>query len=317
MASVADGRRSRGWLHALRCSGLVIFAWLGTGLAGAAAAADVQIVNRESYFPEGPLWHEGQLYYVEYSMHRVMVWDGKENRPVWQQRGCGPSAVIETGGDFLITCYDANTLVRISPDGRTLETLDQDADGQPFIGPNDAVEDAKGGIYFSASGTWDVTAPITGRILYVHPDGAIIEVANDIHYANGLALSPDGRTLYVSEMAAQRVLKFAVNDDGTLAERYLFARLEDLAPNPAGVDIYMGPDGLKTDSQGNLYIAQFEGGRVVVAEPKGTLVRILQIPAPYVTNLTFGETEQVIFVTAAIDAWTEPYPGRVYRVENE
>jgi gluconolactonase len=287
-----------------------------TCLTGVAAASEVQIVNPESYFPEGPLWHDGQLYYVEYSMHRVMVWDGKENRPVWQQSGCGPAAVIAAAGAFLVTCYDANTLVRISPDGQTLETLDRDTDGQPFVGPNDAVEDAKGGIYVSASGVWDVTAPITGRILYLSPDGAISEVANDIHYTNGLALSPDGRMLYASEMGAQRVLKFAVNDDGTLAERYLFARLEDLAPSPEGVDIYMGPDGLKTDREGNLYIAQFEGGRVLVADPKGTLVRILEVPAPYVTNLTFGETEEVVFVTAATDAWTEPYPGQVYRIEN-
>jgi gluconolactonase len=288
--------------------------WL---LGPAALAGEVEVVNPEASFPEGPLWYDGQLYYVEYGVDTVMTWDGKENSQVWRQEGCGPSAVIEAGGgNFLVTCYDANTLVEITPDGEISGTLSKDQDGQPFVGPNDAVRDARGGIYLSASGVWDISAPIDGKIFYLAPDGAITEVADDIHYSNGLALSPDGRTLYASEMAAQRVLRFEVKEDGTLGERYLFVRLGDLAADPQGVDIYMGPDGLKTDSAGNLYIAQFEGGRVLVIDPEGELVRILTVPASYVTNVTFGETEDVVFITAASDAWDEPYPGAVYRVDN-
>jgi gluconolactonase len=284
--------------------------------ASGARGADVEVINAKSYFPEGPLWHDGQLYYVEYSAHRLMTWDDKENRRIWQQEGCGPSAVIAGGdGNFLITCYDADNLVRVTPAGVTVETFAQDADGLPFLGPNDAVADARGGVYFSASGKWDITAPIEGKILYLAADGAISAVANDIHYANGLALSPDGTTLYVSEMAAQRVLKFEVGDDGALGRRYLFARLADLATDPEGVDVYAGPDGLKTDSAGNLYIAHFEGGRILVADPDGSLLDIIDVPARYVTNLTFGASEDVLFVTAATDAWTEPYPGQVYRIE--
>jgi len=285
-------------------------------VATGAQAAEVEVINPSSAFPEGPLWHAGQLYYVEYSANTVMAWDGKDNRQVWQQDGCGPSAVVAApDGNFLVTCYDADNLVRITPQGETLATLAQDADGWPFLGPNDAVADARGGVYFSASGKWDATAPIEGKVLYLAPEGAIAAVADDIHYANGLALSPDGSTLYVSEMAAQRVLKFEVEPDGTLGRRYLFARLVDLAADPAGVDIYAGPDGLRTDSAGNLYIAHFEGGRILVADPKGSLVDIIDVPARYVTNLTFGESEDVLFVTAATDAWTEPYPGEVYRIE--
>jgi gluconolactonase len=286
--------------------------------AGGARAAEVQVINPKASFPEGPLWHDGRLYYVEYGADTLMMWDGKENTQVWRQEGCGPSAVIAASdGNFLVTCYDANTLVKITPAGLALQTLSGDEEGQPFAGPNDAVVDGKGGVYFSASGVWDIAAPIDGKIFYIAPSGAIAKVADDIHYSNGLALSPDGKTLYASEMAAQRVLKFEVNEDGTLGKRYLFVRLGDLAADPQGVDVYMGPDGLKTDSAGNLYIAQFEGGRVLVADPEAKLVRALTVPAPYVTNLTFGASEDVLFVTAATDAWNEPYPGQVYRLANE
>ena len=92
-------------------------------------------------------------------------------------------------------------------------------------------------------------------------------------------------------------------------------QFQDLAPDPEGVDIYMGPDGLKTDSAGNLWIAQFEAGRVLAATPEGKLLTMIEVPAPYVTNLTFGASEDVLFVTAAQDAWSEPYPGQVYRIE--
>lgn len=284
--------------------------------ASGALAAEAEVINPESYFPEGPLWHDGQLYYVEYAKHRVMRWDGETNAEVWMQDGCGPSAVIAARGNFLVTCYDTNELVEISPEWETLAGFAEDEAGAPLVGPNDAVADAEGGVYFSASGIWDIAAPIAGRIFYMAPNDTITEVADDIHYANGVALSPGGGTLYVSEMGAQRVLEFAVEDGGELGDRYLFARLEDIAPNPEGVDIYMGPDGLATDDAGNLYIAQFEGSRVLVADPKAQPVRILEVPLPYVTNLAFGKTEDVVFVTAASNAWQAPWPGKVFRVTN-
>lgn len=282
----------------------------------AARAGEPKVIVEDASFPEGPHWQDGQLFYVDYGAHRVMRWDGETLNAVWVQDGCGPSAVVARGENFVVTCYDANSLIEITPAGETVQTFDADAQGGTLLGPNDATEDAAGGVYFSASGVWDVAAPIEGRILYLAPDDTVTEVANDIHYANGLALSPDGKTLYASEMAAQRVLRFEVEEGGALGARYLFARLQDLVADPEGIDIYMGPDGLRTDAAGNLYIAQFEGGRVIVASPEAELIRTLDVPAPYVTNLTFGATEEVVFITAATDAWEPPYPGKVFEVEN-
>ena len=291
---------------------------LALGLAPATAqGGDVTVINPESFFPEGPLWHDGQLYYVEYSAHTVMRWADGQNQVVWQQEGCGPSAVVALAADaFAVTCYDAGTVEFITPTGEPVDTLAADGAGNPLVGPNDAVVDAADGLYFSASGIWDVAAPIDGRLFYRRADGTVAEVADDIHYANGLALSPEGQTLYVSEMAAQRVLRFDVRADGTLGDRYLFARLSDLAPDLDGFDIYMGPDGLRTDAAGNVYIAQFEGSRILVADPAGQPLGVIEVPAPYVTNLEFGGSEDVLFVTAATDAWTEPYPGQVYRLDD-
>lgn len=286
-------------------------------LTVAVEAAELRTINAESFYPEGPLWHDGRLYYVEYSAHRVIAWDGQQNREIWKQEGCGPAALVATGdGNLLLSCYDANTLVQIASDGTTLNTIPADSDGQPFLGPNDFARDARGGIYFSASGVFDAAAAIRGRIYYIAPDRTIRPVAYLLHYANGLALTDGGRTLLAAEHLAGRVLRFDVRENGDLVNRRVFKRLQDIAPDPADADAYTGPDGLKVDSRGNVYICQYGAGRVLVTDAAGTLLRTIALPAPYVTNVNFGATEETLYITAAIDAWNPPYPGAVYEAAN-
>lgn len=298
-------------LGILACVGAVAMTALS------AMSAEVRTINPSTFYPEGPLWFNGKLYYVEYSGNTVMTWDGQQNRQVWKQDGCGPASVIDTSdGNLLVSCYDANTLVRITPDGQTQNTIPADSGGEPFIGPNDFARDAGGGIYFSASGAFDVAAAIRGRIYYLAPDGNIKPVAYLVHYANGLALTDGGKTLLASEHLAGRVLRFDVRGNGTLVNRRVFQRLRDIAPEPEDADAYTGPDGLKVDSQGNVYICQYGAGRVLVTDPAGVLLRSIDVSGKYVTNVNFGPTEDVVYVTAATDAWNAPYPGELYEVAN-
>ena len=283
-----------------------------------ASAADVKVINPASFYPEGPLWHDGKLYYVEYAAHTVMTWDGTTNEQIWKQEGCGPSGLVETaGGELLISCYDDNTIVRIDGAGQTLDTIPADSNGDAFLGPNDFARDAKGGIYFSASGVFDTAAPIRGRIYYIAPDGQIRPVAYLMHYPNGLALTDGGRTLLASEHLAGRVLKFDVQEDGGLSNRKVFQRLQDIAPPPADADAYTGPDGLKVDAQGNVYVCQYGAGRVLVTDKDGKLIRTIAVPGAYVTNVNFGLDQATVYITAATDAWTAPYPGEVYEAANQ
>jgi sugar lactone lactonase YvrE len=112
------------------------------------------------------------------------------------------------------------------------------------------------------------------------------------------------------------VLRFDVRDNGTLVNRRVFRRLRDIAPEPADADPYTGPDGLEVDAQGNVYICQYGLGRVLVTDRAGALLRIIEVPGKYVTNIAFGPTQETLYITAATDAWTAPYPGEVYEVAN-
>jgi gluconolactonase len=284
--------------------------------APGAARADVVAVDAHAIYPEGPLWHEGRLLYVEYGGSGIKAWDGTRAMNFWSGPHCGASGLAAwRGRHLLVACYDQNALVEVDEHGRTVATIDRDSAGRPFTGPNDFAPDGKGGVYFSASGVYDVKAPVTGAVLYLAPGGRrIVEVANTIHYSNGLAVSKDGRELLVAEMLAGRILSFTINDDGTLGQRRVWARLQDLAPPTPDTDAYNGPDGLKLGPDGNFYIAQNGSGRVLVVDGDKKLVRTITVPTPYVTNVNFGaDGANTLYITGVFDPWKEPYPGAVYR----
>jgi sugar lactone lactonase YvrE len=213
-------------------------------------------------------------------------------------------------GGMLVTCYDNGTFVKIGADGATEQVWDRDSTGAPLVGPNDATSDGQDGAYLTASGPWE-SGPIVGKVYHLDPGGGLTPVADDLHYANGIQLSADGKLLYVNESEAGRVITFAVQEDGSLADRWLFARLTALE-EPA--DAY--PDGIKLGPDGNLYIGQYSAGRVVVVTPDGELVRKLEVPSLAAPNLTFSADGRTIYVMAVDDQENAPYKGKVYAIAN-
>jgi gluconolactonase len=280
-----------------------------------ALAGQVTVIDPDAHYPEGPLWRDGQLFYVEYGQSNIKSWDGQRTKVIWHKDGCGANALIRFNGHLLVACYDANTLVELDGAGKLLREIRTDSSGKPFVGPNDFAADAAGGVYFSASGVYDIKAPITGAVLYMTADGkTITEVANTIHYSNGLTVAADQKHLLVAEMLAGRILSFPIGSDGTLGVRSVWARLQDLAPPTPNEDAYNGPDGLKLGPDGNYYIAQNGSGRVLVVSEDKKLVRSIEVATPYVTNMAFGaDGAATVFVTGAFEQWKPPFPGAVYR----
>lgn len=285
------------------------------GLDGGAHAAALSTIDPEAHYPEGPAWRDGQLFYVEYSAGNIRRWDGTRATTIWHRDGCGPSGLIDFHGGWLVACYDDNSVVEIDATGKQVRVLRTDSLGRSFRGPNDFTADGRGGIYFSASGVYDIKAPISGAVLHMAADGRVItEVANTLHYPNGLTLAQDRRHLLVAEMLAGRILIFAIDAHGGLGPRSVWARLRDLAPATPTEDAYNGPDGLKLGPDGNYYIAQNGSGRVLVVGEDKKLVRTIDVPTPFVTNLAFGaKGTGTVFVTGVFDEWRAPYAGRVFR----
>jgi len=280
------------------------------------ASDGVKVINGDVHFPEGPIWYHGKLYYVEYDRNTVTTWDGQKNTVFWSKKGCGPSAVIPTArGEFLTTCYDSNSIGRISADGKDLPAYTHDKDGNPFVGPNDFAPDRRGGIYFTASGT---PGPIiNGKIFYLGADGTITQKAADVHSANGIVVSNDGRILYAIETEDHRLIQFKIGPDGSLSERQVFLNLDDLTNNV----VHVYPDGVKINSKGEIYIGQNPrdvhaplAGTIFVVNSSGELLRTLKLPSPGVPNLAFSPDEMTLYVTALDQLDKSPYQGKVYSI---
>jgi sugar lactone lactonase YvrE len=296
--------------------------WLGLLLAACtfspALADGVTVINPDAHYPEGPVWYNGKLYYIEYDRNTVDAWDGKQNSVVWQSKGCGQSAVLNTAkGDFVTTCYDNGTIGRFTADGKTLPPYSHDKDGNTFVGPNDLAPDGKGGIYFTASG--DQGPVIDGKVFYIAPDGTITQAALDLHNANGLAVSNDGQILYVVETEDNRLLQFKIGPDGALSDRRVFLNLDDMT----GHVTHIWPDGVKIDAKGEIYIGQSPrdvkaplAGEIFVVDAGGKSLRTITLPSPQVPNFAFSPDDKTLYVTGVDQIDASPYRGKVYAVPN-
>jgi gluconolactonase len=280
------------------------------------ARAGIEVIDPHAQYPESPLWYQEKLLYVEYTGNGISSWDGKQKRSFWNRPKCGANGLLPFRGDhLLVACYDGNFLVELDAQGKEVQTYSKDSLGHAFVGPNDLTSDGHGGAYFSASGVYDLKAPITGKVFQITADGKTVRKrADTIHYSNGLTLTHDGTHLLVAEMLAGRILSFPIEPDGSLGPRVVWARLQDLAPPTPHEDGYNGPDGLKAGSDGNYYIAQNGSGRILVVSEDKKLVRSIEVPTPYVTNVGFGpDGPSTLFITGAFDQWKAPYPSAVYR----
>ncbi len=273
----------------------------------AALAADPQVINERALFPEGPVLVDGKLFYAEYAGHTVMVWDGTSNTELWKQDGCGPSAVVPLAAGFGITCYDSAQLVVISADGKTVKTYDKDSAGTALTGPNDGAPDGAGGAWFTLSGPWEA-GPIVGRVVHLAADGTLTPAADDLHYANGIAMGADGR-LYVNESESGRTISFAAAKDGSLSDRRVFARYYQLGEPPA---VY--PDGIKLGPNGNFFVGEYSAGVILEVAPDGTVKTRHEIKATATPNMAFSADGKTMYVMAVDNTAGAPYEGRVLAV---
>ncbi|RWG03097.1 MAG: hypothetical protein EOQ54_17970 [Mesorhizobium sp.] len=290
---------------------------LALALTASAHAANVKVINDDAWFAEGPIWYQDKLFYVEYGRGTVDVWDGKKNAIFWKMDGCGPSAVLPTAtGEFVVTCYDNNTIGRISADGQTLPAYDKDTDGKPFSGANDFAPDKEGGIYFTGSGKGGPL--IDASAYYIGKDGSVKKVAGDLHNANGLVMSNDGKMLYLVETEDNRIIEFDVGADHSLSNRRVFLRLDDLFPNQP----HIWPDGIKMDKAGEMYIGQSPRsldapGKIIVVDKDAKLLRTLSVPSPSMPIFAFGPDEKELYVMALDQIDAAPWHGKVYEVPNK
>jgi gluconolactonase len=294
---------------------------VGAMFAATAACADEISIVSNVLGPEGPLYVDGNLYYVGWISNTLSRWDGKTATVLDSTPGCGHNGLALTKRKtFLIACTnDPGAILEVDMTGKQLRRWDAEGNGRKFDGGiNDVVVAANGGVYATVFGPYvDPPTSVAGRVIYLAPGSQEwIEVANDLNYANGIGVSADQKTLYVSETVGNCILKFSINGDGSLSHRSNFALLNLLTKNKVE-SWWIGPDSMKIDSKGDIYVAQWSGGKILKLSPDGALLHIFEIAAGNgTTNVAFGDGEKDLYVTVAKDPNDPQADGGIVKISN-
>jgi gluconolactonase len=301
-------------------SKIICFA-VGAILAATAARADEITIVSNILGPEGPLYVDGNLYYVGWVSNTLSKWDGKTTTVLNHTPGCGHNGLALTKQKtFLLACTEEHgAILELDMSGKQLRRWDADKNGNPFDGGiNDIVVTANGGAYATVFGPYkELPTSVVGKILCLAPGSQDwVEVASELNYANGIGVSPDQKTLYVSETVGNCMLKFKINDDGSLSNRSNFALLNLLTPNKVE-SWWLGPDSMKVDTKGNIYVAQWFGGKILKISPDGKLLHLFNIAAgDGTTNVAFGEGDKELYVTVVKDPKDPKAKGSIVKITN-
>jgi len=193
--------------------------------------------------------------------------------------------------------YTGGSIQRVNVDTGEVQTLYTQCDGVPLHGPNDIVFDADGGFWFSDFGKTFEDRMMRGAIYYARTDGSFIRrAAHPVLTPNGVGLSPDGRTLYVSETETSRLWAYPVSGQGQLGQAPW--------PSPNGGRLLHGLpgfqrfDSMAVEAGGNVCVATLVRGGISVFSPEGELLEFHAAPEGYCTNICFGGPDRrTAFIT--------------------
>ena len=193
--------------------------------------------------------------------------------------------------------YQGGSIQRVDIQTGQVHTLYTHCDGVPLHGPNDIVFDTHGGFWFTDFGKTFEDRIMRGAVYYATTDGSFIRrAAHPVLTPNGVGLSPDGQTLYVTETETSRLWSFPVLGHGQLGHAPW--------PSPNGGRLVHGLagfqrfDSLAVEEGGNVCVATLVRGGISVFSPAGELLEFHEAPEGYCTNICFGgEDRRTAFIT--------------------
>lgn len=267
-------------------------------------------------FVEGPVWVGDEIWFSDLVANRLyavgadgatrLLLDnsgGATDAPHSEYPGSN-GAVVDRDGTVLIAQHAARRIVRIGRDMTMTPVIERDAQGRRLNSPNDMVYAPDGALWFTdpAFGlagfdeSPDKEIPYNG--VYRWKDNRLTAVITDLPNPNGIALSPDGRRLYISNSGPDMFVNiYDVAADGSVG----VGRRLISYPGPRPGDV---PDGMKVDSLGNIWSSGPGGIRII--SPQGTVLGQIRTPDIAQANLAWGGADgRTAYITAS---------GNVYRL---
>jgi gluconolactonase len=264
---------------------------------------------------EGPTWvaNRSLLLFNDVPNNRMFRWtaadglsvlfspSGYDGPPDPALREAGANGLhAEPDGRVLLADSGSRTVVRLDLGTRRRTVLADRYQGKRFNSPNDVISRSDGSVFFTDPpyGLKDLDASPVKELAFngvyrIAPDGTVHLVDDSLSFPNGIALSPDERTLYVANSDPRRPvwIAYALAPDGTIQDRRIFADAGDLVgPGVPGL-----PDGLAVAADGTLF-ATGPGG-VIVFAPDGTRLGRIETGGP-IANCAFGDDGRTLYLTA-------------------
>ncbi len=268
---------------------------------------DITSVASGLAFPEGPaVDSQGRLHWTEIAGQRIGRLEPDGSVATFAHTGGGPNGcafgpdgnlyVCNNGGSWpLVPSTEGRgsgpggpgSIQRIAPDG-TVETILEEIDGAPLVGPNDCCFDAEGGLYFTDP-DWQ---GIPASVCYLAADGTAARVHTGIRFPNGLGVTDDNRFLIVAESMTGNLLGFKIERPGVLS------------PEPksnGSIGRRSIPDGFCFDSAGRMIIAGHQTANLFVLDAADGRPRfVVDLPEAGPTNCCFGGDDfTTLFVTSS------------------
>lgn len=274
----------------------------GTAPRGELAATRIAAADADGSrgLYEGPVWTGEALYFSHFTFDpgfpsRILrlAADGRVETVIEDSGSNG--LALGSDGALVAATHDLKELARYDlVDGSRMRIVGEYG-GQPFNSPNDLVLGADGTIWFTDPDYQREAAPggqPATRVYRVGTDGRVEAVDDTLANPNGIALSPDGRTLYVAGGGDDGVLRaYPLDADGRAGPGRDLVRAE-------------GPDGLAVDCLGNIYLTEHARRRVRVISPQGEELATIAVDAN-ITNAAFGgPRRRTLYLTGAGALWS-------------
>jgi len=235
---------------------------------------------------ESPRWNGERLYFSDWSAGEVVAVDLNGQSEVIARVDSLPlcTAWLPDGRLVIVSSRDGRLLCRES-DGSLITYADL---GQP--GWNDIVADGRGHVYVNRAGFNPMTGEAfqPGFVFLATPDGPVRQVADDIAFPNGMAVTADNSTLIVADSYRHNLVAFDIDPDGSLSNRRTWADLGDGTP-----------DGICTDAHGAVWYADVPHRRCVRVAEGGTVLQTVELDRGGFACALGGPARTTLFIVAA------------------
>ena len=235
---------------------------------------------------ESPRWHGDRLYFSDWSAGEVIAVDLEGRSDVVARVKSLPLCTAWLpDGRLVIVSSQEGLLLCLEPDGSLVTYANL---GRP--GWNDIVADGRGNVYVNGAGFNPIAGEAfrPGGVCHVAQDGSARQVADDIAFPNGMAVTADNALLIVADSYRHNLVAFDIADDGSLSGRRIWADLGDAAP-----------DGICVDAENAVWYAEVPGKRCVRVAEGGEELRTVPLDRGGFACTLGGPEQTTLFITAA------------------